>query len=61
MPHTKDMKMEGNMVERMCENGKNGTNASIWKKRRHVLFQSMYEDFVIVPLVLIMSRNMEGE
>jgi hypothetical protein len=35
--------------------------ASGWRKRRHVLFQSMYEHFDIVPLIMITSMDMKAE
>ena len=51
--------------ERMCGKDtwkwKDGAKASVWRKRRHVLFQSMYEHFVMKPLVGITSRSTKGE
>ena len=61
MPHTKDRKMEENMVGKDVWKWKDGVKAIVRRTRRHVFFQSMYEPFVIVPLVLIMSVAMKGE
>ena len=61
MPHSKDRKMEGNMVGKDVWKWIEGTKARKWRKRRHVLFQSMYEHFGIVPLIVIMSMDMKVE
>ena len=61
MPHTKDRKMEEKMVGKDVWKWKCGVKVVVWRKGRHVFFQSMYEPFVIVPLVLITSMGMKGE
>ena len=57
MPHTKDRKMEENMVGKDVWKWKDGVKAIVWRTGRNVFFQSMYEPFVIVPLVWIMSMG----
>ena len=37
---------------------RDGVKAIVWRKRRHVDVQSMYEPSIIVPIVLIMSMGM---
>ena len=51
--------MEENMVGK--DAWKDDTKANIGRKRRYVLFQSTYEHFGIVPLVVITSKDMKGE
>ena len=61
MPHTKDIKMEGKYGGKDAGKSKDGTKASGWRKRRHVHFQSMYEHYDIVPLIMITSMSMKVE
>ena len=61
MPHTKDRKMEENMVGKDVWKWKYSVKAIVWRKGRHVLFKSMYENFDIVPLVVITSMDMKVE
>ena len=60
MPNSKDRKMEEKIVGKDVWKWKDGVKAIVWRKRRHVLCQSMSEPFVIVPLVLITSMGMKG-
>ena len=61
MSHTKDRKIEENMVGKDVWKWKDGVKAIVWRKRRHVLFQSMYEHYDIVPLIMIMGMDMKWE
>ena len=61
MPHTKDRKMEGNMVGKDVWKWIDGVKAIVWRKERHVYFLSIYEHFFVVPLVLIMGIGMKVE
>ena len=54
-------KMEENMVGKDAWKWKDCTKASVWRRRRNLLFQSMYEHFGIVPLIVITSVGMKGE
>ena len=40
---------------------KDGTEAIVWRKRRHVLFQSMYEPLGMMPQIVIMSMGVKGK
>ena len=53
--------MEGNMVGNDAWKWTDGVKAIVWRKGRHVDVQSMHEHFVIVPLVLIASMDMQVE
>lgn len=47
------------MVGKDALKWKDGMKAIVWRKRRHVLFQRMYEQFGIMPLIVITSMGME--
>ena len=48
MPHSKDRKIEENIVGKDVWKWKDGVKAIVWRMGRHVFFQSMYEPFVNV-------------
>ena len=52
---------EGNMVGKDVWKWKDGVKAIVWREGRHVLFQCMYEHFGIVPLEVVMSKDMKWE
>ena len=54
-------KMEENMVGKDAWKWKDSVKASVWRKKRHVLFQTMYEHYVNVPLRVITSMGMQVE
>ena len=54
-------KMEGKMVGKYAWKWKYGAEAILWRKGRHAYFQSMYEHFVFVPLVLITKIGLKVE
>ena len=61
MPHSKDRKMEENMLGKDVWKWKDGVKAIVWRTGRHVFFQSMYKHFSIVPLVWITSMGLKVE